>query len=125
MTSTGAKVAAVFAVNQLADVEYDGTDVVLLDQLPAAAASTGVIGTTRNLKMAVTAASATATLTADEIVLGVALGGAQIKVASFSKTINLATTGAGAWIPVRPRSAAMSRSTPSTTQQPWHPHCLA
>lgn len=93
--STGAKVAAVFAVNQLADVEYDGTDVVLLDQLPAAAASTGVIGTTRNLKMAVTAASATATLTADEIVLGVALGGAQIKVASFSKTINLATTGAG------------------------------
>ncbi|MGP5893651.1 hypothetical protein ACTXY8_22695 [Pseudomonas aeruginosa] len=32
--STGAKVAAVFAVNQLADVEYDGTDFVLLDQLP-------------------------------------------------------------------------------------------
>jgi len=92
--STGAKVAAVFAANQLADVEYDGTDFVLLDQLPAAA-STGVIGTARNLKMAVTAASATATLTADEIVLGVALGGAQIKVASFSKTINLATTGAG------------------------------
>jgi len=91
--STGAKVAAVFAVTQLADVEYDGTDFVLLDQLPAA--STGVIGTTRNLKMAVTAASATATLTADEIVLGIALGGAQIKVASFSKTINLATTGAG------------------------------
>ena len=32
--STGAKVAAVFAANQLADVEYDGTDFVLLDQLP-------------------------------------------------------------------------------------------
>lgn len=32
--STGAKVAAVFAANQLADVEYDGTDLVILDQLP-------------------------------------------------------------------------------------------
>ncbi|MDR6579959.1 hypothetical protein [Pseudomonas extremaustralis] len=30
----GAKVAAVFAANQLADVEYDGTDFVLLDRLP-------------------------------------------------------------------------------------------
>lgn len=35
--STGAKVAAVFAANQLADVEYDGVDVVLLDQLPVTA----------------------------------------------------------------------------------------
>lgn len=35
--STGAKVAAVFAVNQLADVEYDGTDFVMLDPLPSAA----------------------------------------------------------------------------------------
>lgn len=33
--STGAKVAAVIAVNQLADVEYDGVDMVILDQLPA------------------------------------------------------------------------------------------
>ncbi|MBI6554686.1 tail fiber protein [Pseudomonas veronii] len=35
--STGAKVAAVFALNQLADVEYDGTDMVVLDPLPSAA----------------------------------------------------------------------------------------
>ncbi|GAA0417093.1 hypothetical protein GCM10008969_45360 [Pseudomonas veronii subsp. inensis] len=35
--STGAKVAAVFAANQLADVEYDGVDFVLLDQLPSIA----------------------------------------------------------------------------------------
>jgi microcystin-dependent protein len=34
--STGAKVAAVFAANQLADIEYDGTDFVLLDALPPA-----------------------------------------------------------------------------------------
>ena len=32
--ATGAKVAAIFAINQLADVEYDGADAVLLDQLP-------------------------------------------------------------------------------------------
>ncbi|EZI23787.1 hypothetical protein [Pseudomonas extremaustralis] len=34
---SGAKVAAVFAANQLADVEYDGVDFVLLDQLPSIA----------------------------------------------------------------------------------------
>lgn len=33
--STGTKVAAVFAANQLADVVYDGTDYVVLDSLPA------------------------------------------------------------------------------------------
>jgi hypothetical protein len=33
--NTGAKVAAVFVANQLADVEYDGTDYVVLDALPA------------------------------------------------------------------------------------------
>ncbi len=35
--STGAKVAAVIAAGQLADVEYDGTDFVLLDALPMGA----------------------------------------------------------------------------------------
>lgn len=34
--ATGAKVPAVYAVGQLGDVEYDGTDFVLLDQLPSA-----------------------------------------------------------------------------------------
>lgn len=32
--STGAKVAAVIAANQLADVEYDGVDMVVMDALP-------------------------------------------------------------------------------------------
>lgn len=41
--STGAKVAAVFAANQLADVEYDGTDIVLLDQLPSTTQATEVV----------------------------------------------------------------------------------
>jgi hypothetical protein len=54
-----------------------------------------VVGTVRNLSMSVTAASATATLTADEIIVETALAGIPFKLASFSKTINLATTGAG------------------------------
>ncbi|MBB5462865.1 hypothetical protein [Paraburkholderia sp. Cpub6] len=54
-----------------------------------------VIGSARNVAMTVAAASATATLTADEIVVGSALGGQKYVLASFSKTINLATTGAG------------------------------
>lgn len=55
----------------------------------------GVVGQTRNLVMSVTAASASATLTADEIVVETALGGLRYCLPSFSKTINLATTGAG------------------------------
>ncbi|KWN80898.1 phage tail protein [Burkholderia ubonensis] len=45
--------------------------------------------------MSVTAASATATLTADEIIVETALGGLRYCLASFNKTVNLATTGAG------------------------------
>ncbi|KVC81422.1 phage tail protein [Burkholderia ubonensis] len=45
--------------------------------------------------MSVTAASASATLTADEIIVESALGGLRYCLASFNKTINLATTGAG------------------------------
>lgn len=55
----------------------------------------GVVGSVRNLSMSVTAASAQATLTADEIIVETALGGLRYCLANFNKTINLATTGAG------------------------------
>jgi hypothetical protein len=42
--STGAKVAAVVAANQLADVEYDGVDMVLLDPLPLVSAQGNFAG---------------------------------------------------------------------------------
>ncbi|QVN19866.1 phage tail protein [Burkholderia pyrrocinia] len=45
--------------------------------------------------MSVTAASASATFTADEIIVETALGGAPRRLGGFSKAINLATTGAG------------------------------
>jgi hypothetical protein len=56
---------------------------------------TGVVGSVRNAKMSITAASASGTFTADEIVVATALGGLQYRLGNFSKTINLATTGAG------------------------------
>jgi hypothetical protein len=55
----------------------------------------GVVGQSRNLVMSVTAAGASATLTADEIIVETALGGLRYCLPSFNKTINLATTGAG------------------------------
>ncbi len=64
-------------------------DVAHLPQL------TGVVGTSRNAKMSVTTASATATFTADELVVQTALGASQYKLANINKTINLATVGAG------------------------------
>ncbi|MDS0801702.1 hypothetical protein [Burkholderia cenocepacia] len=54
-----------------------------------------VVGSVRNLSMSVATASASATLTADEIIVSSALGGVAYKLANFSKSINLATTGAG------------------------------
>lgn len=55
----------------------------------------GVVGMVRNASMSVTAASAAATFNADQIVVGTSLTGLQYFLGSFSKTINLATTGAG------------------------------
>ncbi|MEB2418558.1 hypothetical protein [Citrobacter sp. R-1.5.2] len=54
----------------------------------------GVVGQSRNARMSVAAASATATFLADELIVEES-GGRQYRLTSFSKTINLATTGAG------------------------------
>lgn len=59
------------------------------------AAPVAVVGAVRNLKMLITAASASATLTADEISVKFALGAQPWLLQSFNKSINLATTGAG------------------------------
>lgn len=55
----------------------------------------GVISSIRNGKMSITAASATATFTADEVVVETALGGSPRRLASYNQSINLAVTGAG------------------------------
>lgn len=89
-------------VNNLSEIKAAGADAVsaALTNLGLSDAAhlsqlTGVIGTSRNAKMSVTAASSTATFTADELIVQTALGGLQYKICSFNKTINLATTGAG------------------------------
>ncbi|MEB4733991.1 hypothetical protein OXV40_33630, partial [Burkholderia contaminans] len=79
------------------DAIDDGTTATLLANLKAAvqAQSAAVVGQARNVVMSVAAASSTATLTADEIVVGTALGGQKYLLKQFSNTINLATNGAG------------------------------
>ena len=83
---------AVVVAGMLTDVEYNGTSWVVLDPLVP---SYGLAGSFRNGAMLVAAASASTTFTADEIIVATALGGADYKLSNFSKTINLATTGAG------------------------------
>ncbi|MCA8480254.1 hypothetical protein LGN35_20125 [Burkholderia multivorans] len=79
------------------DAVDDGTTATLLANLKMAvqAQSTAVVGQVRNLSMFVTTAASTATLNADEIVVGTALGGKKYLLKQFSKTINLAAAGAG------------------------------
>lgn len=55
----------------------------------------GVVGGTRNSAMTVTTASASANYVADEVVVKSLLGKSAYTLASLSKTINLATVGAG------------------------------
>lgn len=54
-----------------------------------------VVGASRNARMSVTAASSTATFTADQITVTTALNGQTYLLTNFNKTINLGTTGAG------------------------------
>ncbi|MCB5307311.1 hypothetical protein [Yersinia massiliensis] len=88
--------------NNLSEIKTSGPDAVAatlanigLSDVAHLPQLTGVIGTSRNARMSVTAASATATFTADELIVQAALGGRQYKLANFNKTINLATSGAG------------------------------
>lgn len=56
---------------------------------------TGVVGTARNARMSVTAPSAIATFTAEELIVQAGLGWLQYKLAGFNKSVNLGITGAG------------------------------
>lgn len=56
----------------------------------------GVVGASRNAKMSITSANASATFTADELIVESAIGGQAYRLSSISKTINLATVGVGA-----------------------------
>lgn len=97
-SSIMAAVLAQFIANQTGvNSVDDGTTATLLANLLAAvkSSSNAVVGQVRNLAMSVAAASANATMTADELIVETALGGQTYRLASFNKTINLATTGVG------------------------------
>lgn len=91
MTDVQEELISVLSTAGIAPVK--GTQDQLLKAIRTIAS--GVVGQVRNLKMSVTAASASATLTADEVIVETALGGLRYCLPSFSKTINLATTGVG------------------------------
>ncbi|WP_236237713.1 hypothetical protein [Pseudomonas faucium] len=78
------------------DVLDNGAPATILAAMKSSMAAGGPsVGASRNVSMAVSAASATATITADEIAVKTALGGSTWLLPSFSKTINIGTTGAG------------------------------
>lgn len=60
-----------------------------------AAAPVGLAGKASNLRSSLATAAASTSFTADEVIVATALGGQGYRLGNFSKTLNLATTGAG------------------------------
>ena len=91
--STGAKVAAVFAANQLADVEYDGTDFVLLDQLPTTLAQRrqSLRGAAIKWKASANGISANIVCSADSVVVANTAGDSTV-VDTIALTLNTAVS---------------------------------
>lgn len=54
-----------------------------------------VVGTVRNLFASISTSASSATFTADEVIVESALGGAPLRLANVTQTINISTVGAG------------------------------
>ena len=103
--ATGANKLPYFTGNDTAaqtDLTSVGRDIIgkntiadILTYLGLGTGLTGIVGQSRNAAMRITAASSTATWTADELVVETAIGGTQYRLNNLSLSINLATTGAG------------------------------
>lgn len=105
-SSTMAYVLAQYISDTAAvDVLDNGTPATILTNLKSAIQAvaknvaipimTGTVGQSRNAKMNITAASASGTFLADELIVNSALGGNQYRLKSVNATINISTTGAG------------------------------
>lgn len=88
--ATGEKIPAVFALGTLADVEYDGTDMLLIDQLPPASIALAP----SPIRQAVTAGPITSTGAAN---LGGATGNTWISCSGVSASYPLIVTAAAGW----------------------------
>ncbi|MFJ4143535.1 phage tail protein [Pseudomonas sp. NPDC089734] len=79
-----------------APINQGNIDVAALaDQVQKFSVNGPVVGSVRRGAMRIPSPSATATYTADELVVETALGGLPYRLASFSQTINLSTIGVG------------------------------
>lgn len=93
-TPSGAGVA--IPAGNKASVYGDGTNIIIDNQvLNVSRQVTGITGSANNLRMSIASASATASLTADEVIVATAVGGQQFRVSGVSASINIGTTGAG------------------------------
>lgn len=78
--------------NMAAAVQPSDAATLLQVQTPFAAWPS-IVGASRNAFMSVATVSATATFSADEVVMETVLGGAPYRIGSFSHAVNLSTTG--------------------------------
>lgn len=96
---TALKALLLSRANPFGDIKADGAAAVALALsnlgLKEAATGVGVVGSSRNARMNIAAASTTATFTADELIVSTALGGKVYRLPNVNKTINLAITGVG------------------------------
>ncbi|BBR58925.1 hypothetical protein [Klebsiella sp. WP4-W18-ESBL-05] len=83
-------------INPFADIKADGTAAIAeaLSNLQLRESFSGVVGTSLNARMSISAAAATATFTADELIVEAATG-QQYRLSAFNKTVNLGAVGAG------------------------------
>lgn len=97
--SHAALVGGEIGANGFVSLEYNtsvgGGSWVLVASSGGAYQSSGAVGQVRNLKMNIAAASPSATITADEIVVKTALGGLCYTLTNFSQVINVGNIGAG------------------------------
>lgn len=80
--------------NPFGDIKSDGTVQTALENLGLRESFSGVVGQSRNARMSVAAASATATFSADELIVEDG-DGRQYRLSNFNKSVDLMKTGAG------------------------------
>lgn len=110
--ANGAKVPAVYAVNQMSDIEYDGFDFVLMNQLPTATVAVQQTprGQFSNLRNAITGASANILITADQLTVSDA-SGETIVLNSLSRGLNTAAVAS---------SSVNGMTTGATVANTWY-----
>ena len=92
--SGGTKVAPVIVANQLADIEYDGTDFIILDALTPANAIDGSKAARSNLQLSATGTNASVNITFDSLTLRRTSKGYN-SLQNGSLTLNTAIVGDG------------------------------